>query len=187
MDCFSNELEVKKMVNELTKTVNDVTRSLKSWRNSEPHRCFMCQKIGYISHNYPNKQQVKGETSKEKESEQMIKWTDMHFFEFINNQEHQSVRKGLGDESLVDNNDDELSDEGDIFMVRKLDKVEIEKSGVSNMLERAVNKNKVEIREILLVDDQNLVNKYYKGQVVYWDLDKERDGRTIEELDMTRL
>ncbi|CAG8729089.1 23234_t:CDS:2, partial [Dentiscutata erythropus] len=125
MDCSSNKLEeVKKMVNELTKTVNDVTKSLKIWRNSEPHKYFIYQKMGHISHNCPNKQQVKSETSKGTKSERMIKQTNVRFFEFVNNQECQSVRKVITEKELAVENclKIEIDLDNEIFDVRALSK-----------------------------------------------------------------
>ncbi|CAG8595265.1 19057_t:CDS:1, partial [Racocetra fulgida] len=78
MNSSSNEIdEVKNMVNELTKTVNNVTRRLKSQGKSESCECFMYQKVGHISRNCPNKQRRRCELSKEKGAEQTIEKTDI--------------------------------------------------------------------------------------------------------------
>ncbi|CAG8511898.1 3262_t:CDS:2 [Gigaspora rosea] len=102
MNCLSNELEeVKNIVNELTKTLNDVTKRLNLQRSIEPHRCFTCQEVGHISRNCPNKPQEKGKSSKAKESEWTTKRTNVQFFEFVNNQKHQPVRKVVKENKAI--------------------------------------------------------------------------------------
>ncbi|CAG8584971.1 5424_t:CDS:2 [Dentiscutata erythropus] len=164
MDCSLNELEeVKKMVNKLTKTVNDVMKSLRSRRNSESRRCFTCQKIGHISCNCPNKQQDKGGIVKEKESivedclrieidsdhavfdiKPLEKW---HYIEVENthNKKEKTVSKN------------------DMMAIPQ-------PPSISDVLKEAINKDEIEVREVLPINDQELMNT------------DERDDRTIQGL-----
>ncbi|CAG8599435.1 1666_t:CDS:2, partial [Racocetra fulgida] len=85
--------EVKAMVNELTKTMNEVTRKLQDRKGPEPRKCFTCQEIGHISCNCLNKKkQERGESKKGKELMPTVNKTDVRFFEFLNNKECQSIR-----------------------------------------------------------------------------------------------
>ncbi|CAG8742318.1 14671_t:CDS:2, partial [Racocetra fulgida] len=94
MNSSSNEIEeVKNIVNKLIKTVNDVTRRLKSQRKSESRKCFMYQEVGHILRNCPNKQRRRGKLSKGKGAEQTVEKTDVQFSEYVNNQENRPARK----------------------------------------------------------------------------------------------
>ncbi|CAG8507463.1 27488_t:CDS:2, partial [Dentiscutata erythropus] len=143
MDCSSNELEeVKKIIYKLTKIVNDITKT-----------------------------KDKDGLSKGREIEHPIKKTDIRFFEFVKNQKHQVIKKVVKEkDSIIKNclrieiklvqelfnssnsnkNNDELSNEKDVYLVRKVDKDKIEKLDVSNMLKGAINKDKVGIKETYL-------------------------------------
>ncbi|CAG8649000.1 7128_t:CDS:1, partial [Racocetra fulgida] len=54
-------------------------------------------------------------------------------------------------------------DKEDVFIVRRLNEIEVEESDVNKMLEGAINKDVIEIKEILSINDQDLMDIEYEG------------------------
>ncbi|CAG8459013.1 6261_t:CDS:2 [Racocetra fulgida] len=80
MKTSTSELkEVKAMVNELTKTMNEVTRKLQDRKGPESRKC---------------------ESKKGKEPILTVKKTDVRFFEFVDNKECQSIRTTIKEKVL---------------------------------------------------------------------------------------
>ncbi|CAG8490438.1 4127_t:CDS:1 [Racocetra fulgida] len=126
MKTSTSELEeVKAMVNELTKTMNEVTRKLQDQKGPEPRKCFTCQEIGHISRNCPNKKkQERGELKKGKEPILTVKKMDVRFFEFVDNKECQSIRTTIKKKVLDVKNclKIEIDTNQETFNVRNLQK-----------------------------------------------------------------
>ncbi|CAG8596695.1 40472_t:CDS:2 [Gigaspora margarita] len=196
MKNLENELEeIKAMVNELNKTVSEVTRKLKAKKEPEARKCFTCQEVGYISRHCPRKKQERTESTKGKDTEQTIKKTDVRFFEFVNNQERQIVRK-VAKEKESDVEDClkiEINSGHEAFNVRALgkrryaEKVDVGEGNwkdLDKVIKGAVNENQIEVNEILSMTDEDLDDKDHGGRIMYWNSTKERDNGTIQTMDL---